>query len=432
MTTTSDPFAGVRAVADAVLYEGYLLYPYRRSSVKSQMRWQFGVLAPRDWIEAHGVPDPGVAGSAESWFQQAECLVEASDAARVRVRLRFLHLQRRQLVERLPSGELREVDALDVDGARQLSFDEGLPRDIDATAELGDELSVPVEIGGDHVDEPVPGRRAARLRRTSWPLSAVLRLHAEPAHTPFPLRRLRIRAENVARLDDASAPRDAALRRSLLAAHLLVEISDGRFLSLLEPPEWAAPAAAACENRHVFPVLAGQRDNLLLCSPIILYDHPRIAPESAGDLHDATEIDEILSLRTRTLTDAEKREARATDPRAAAIVDRVDAMPPEVLAKLHGAWRSLDGNPDAVSVAGARVTPGSRVRLRPRRRGTDAHDMFLAGRTARVHAVLHDVDGSIYVAVTVDDDPGADLHDWYGRYLHFSPDEIEPLAEGSA
>ena len=35
-----------RQVADAVLYEGYLLYPSRATSSKNQIRWQFGVLGP--------------------------------------------------------------------------------------------------------------------------------------------------------------------------------------------------------------------------------------------------------------------------------------------------------------------------------------------------------------------------------------------------
>jgi signal transduction histidine kinase len=52
-------------------------------------------------------------------------------------------------------------------------------------------------------------------------------------------------------------------------------------------------------------------------------------------------IDEILSLRTLTLTDEEKRKARATGPRAAAIIDRVEEFPREVLERLHGAVRSL-------------------------------------------------------------------------------------------
>ena len=171
----------------------------------------------------------------------------------------------------------------------------------------------------------------------------------------------------------------------------------------------------------------------MLSSPIIMYDHPGVAPESPGDLFDAGEIDEILSLRTLTLTDAEKREARATDPRAKAIVDRVDALPEEVFARLHGAVRSLRSvapEDDAVTIDGVRVARGSRVRLAPRRSGTDAHDVFLRDRTARVQAVLLDVEDDRHVAVVLEDDPGADLHEWYGRYYYFAPAELIPIADG--
>ena len=81
----------------------------------------------------------------------------------------------------------------------------------------------------------------------------------------------------------------------------------------------------------------------MLSSPIILYDHPELAPESPGELYDGTEIDEILTLRTMALSDDEKAEARATDPRAAALLDRVDSMDPQVLARLHGTLRSPAG-----------------------------------------------------------------------------------------
>ena len=94
----------------------------------------------------------------------------------------------------------------------------------------------------------------------------------------------------------------------------------------------------------------------MLSSPVILYDHPRIAAESTGDLFDSTEIDEILTLRTLALTDEEKREARATDPRAADLLDRLDGLPPEMLERMHGAIRYL-GPPGG----GGRGAAGERV-----------------------------------------------------------------------
>jgi hydrogenase maturation protease len=79
----------------------------------------------------------------------------------------------------------------------------------------------------------------------------------------------------------------------------------------------------------------------MLSSPIILYDYPRIAPESAGDLFDGTEIDEILSLRIMTLTDEEKREMSQSDERAREMLERTETMPVEQWMKLHGVLRGL-------------------------------------------------------------------------------------------
>jgi hypothetical protein len=192
----------------------------------------------------------------------------------------------------------------------------------------------------------------------------------------------------------------------------------------------------------------------MLVSPIILDDYPQVAEESGGALFDSTEIDEILSLRVLTLTDDEKAQARATDPRAAEIVDRCDALGPEAMARLHGTRRNPPPDPglvpelpdgvewwdpeadtavrpelDGVLVGGVRIARGSLVRLRPARRA-DAQDLFYGGRTARVATVHADVDGAVHVGVTLRDDPAAELHDWYGRYLYFAPDELEPLAPG--
>ncbi|MFD1045910.1 hypothetical protein ACFQ1S_10220 [Kibdelosporangium lantanae] len=216
-----------------------------------------------------------------------------------------------------------------------------------------------------------------------------------------------------------------ALRHALVSTHALMSLSAGKFLSATDPPEWASVATRECRSDGLWPVLTGD-GGTVLCSPIILYDYPSIAPESTGNLYDGTEIDEILTLRTITLTDAEKREARATDPRAAEIIDRVDNMPPELMDRLHGTvryLRSVTNEPDSVTVNGVRVTKGSRVRLKPNRRA-DAHDMFLVDRVATVQAVLLDVDDGWHVAVALE---GEELYAAHGRYRYFAPDEIEPL-----
>jgi hypothetical protein len=444
-------FELARKVADAVLYEGYLLYPYRASAAKNQARWQFGVLMPRLWSE-HGPDEP--------WATQTECLLEPEEATTVRVLVRFLHVQAKTVeVVDVEAGTFHEADTLPVDGSELVPWDEAAELEVAVEAPLArlleGELATPFERPGGRRVEPVhdaAGRLVGRTVRRRWPVLGSVKLSAERLEGPYGLVRLRLVLENATAWNDPGADRSVALRHSLVAAHSLIGIDQGVFLSLLDPPEWAKPAAEACQNLHTWPVLIGDegRRDAMLSSPIILYDHPTIAPESPGDLFDATEIDEILTLRTMALTEDEKREARATDERAAAIIDRVDNMPPELLERLHGAVRYLKGvegteeeepelvpwwdpgadrtvspETDGVVVAGVTVARGSRVRLRPGQRA-DAQDMFLAGRLATVEAVFLDVDGSRHLAVTLDEDPAADLQRWHGRFLYFSPDEVEP------
>jgi hypothetical protein len=226
---------------------------------------------------------------------------------------------------------------------------------------------------------------------------------------------------------------------------------------MTDPPEWASAEVDACRSSGCWPVLAGPEGSrqVMLAAPIILPEHPQIARESPGELFDGTEIDEILTLRTLALSDEEKAAARATDPRAAALIDRVDAMDAPTMQQLHGTIRAMTGGrpvtgqadapqgsglpwwdpgadtsvspgTDFVVVNGQRIARGSRVILRPGARRADAQDMFLAGRAALVEAVLLDVDDTSYLAVTLSDDPAADLQAAHGRFRYFSPDEVEP------
>ena len=280
----------------------------------------------------------------------------------------------------------------------------------------------------------------------------MVRIESEHCPGPYPLTKLRVTIENHTDWCDTTVRRDVVMRRSLVAVHTLIHSDDATFLSLLEPPEFAKALVDDCSNIGTFPVLIGDPDRptTVLSSPIILYDHPLVATESPGDMCDATEIDEILALRILTLTDDEKRLARSTDPRAAAIVDRIEGFSPEVFASLHGEMRTVgDGtvqadvlpwwepavdaavNPweDTIAIAGVNVAKGSRVRLHPGRSGrrTDAQDLFLEGMDAVVEGVFLDVDGASHVAVLLEDDPSADLQRAQGRFLYFHPDELDPL-----
>ena len=420
----------VRKIADAVLYEGYILYPYRASSQKNRSRWQFGVVM---------APGYAAADPSETSFTRAECVLEHSGQPSVRVLLRFLQVQRRT-----SGGE---------------SWDEAVEREVEAAADaaalFGGEVTREFTVeGGEDREEDVVRRRE--------PLAGAVTVRAVEVPGPWRALKLQVKVENRTGLGSVPQRREDALPTSLVAAHTIITAEGGKFLSMTDPPEWARPAVAECRNEGGWPVLADPDGGVMLSSPIILYDHPELAAESPGELYDGTEIDEILTLRTMALSDDEKAEARATDPRAAALLDRVDSMDPQVLARLHGTLRSPRPRPaaeppvlteagetsvpwwdpdadasvspdtDSVPIGGRAIARGSLVRLRPGARRTDAQDMFLAGRIAEVQAVLHDVDDNPYLAVSLYGQPDEDLRIAHGRFLYFMPDEVEPYEAEAA
>jgi hypothetical protein len=428
-----------RAVADAVLYEGYLLHPYRASEAKNRSRWQFGVLGP---------PLASESAFGEPPTMSMQCLL--TPGGHVTVHLRFLHLQVRD-VERLESGGSdNHVPSLRIGDRTLLSWDEAVEHEVTVPPFVTD-FPVHVPAFSDftplHSAHSPSDPPAGRFVRRRWPLTARVGLSFSPLRLPGgPLTRLTVTVSN--EHPSPVADKQSAARHSLLGAHLLIEAHGCSFVSVQDPPPFAAEAAADCTQNRCWPVLAGPPGtaDVLLGAPIILYDHPRPAAESPGELFDLTEIDEILALRVLTMTDAEKAEARATDPRAAAVIDRCDALSRPEWERLHGARRdppavddvpwwvpavdgSVDPMRDTVDVGGVTIGRDSRVVLRPARRA-DAQDLFLDGRLAKVTAVVADVDGRTHVAVALVDDPNADLHEWYGRYYYFAPDEIEPATEG--
>lgn len=435
-----------RAVADAVLYEGYLLYPYRATSRKNQSRWQFGVLGP---------PGAADAGLGEDECLSAQFLVENADA--ITLVVRFLQLQHRGAERDTGCRRYQPVDELTTASGSWLSWDEAveveLPLGPLELAQPPQQWTLPVAAQAGTDLEAVAG---GRLVRTRQDVRASLTVAVE---RDGDVNRITVTVRNTGAAVDVTADaKDSVIARSLIGTHVIAEARGGQFISLLEPPAHAAAAAARCHQHRCFPVLAGPagEHDLLLISPIILYDHPEIAEQSEGALYDSTEIDEILTLRVMTMTDEEKAQARATDPLAAQIIDRCDAMSADAMQRLHGVLRdphlgersdapglipeipegvqwwdpladtAVRPETDAVLVNGVRIARGSRVRLHPARRA-DAQDLFIAGKIARVTSVHEDVDGNQHVGVVVDDDPAADLHDWYGRYLYFAPDEVEPL-----
>jgi hypothetical protein len=284
--------AAVEKIANAVLYEGYLLYPYRASAVKNQQRFNFGVLYPPSYCDS--------TGGSEACQMQTECLLKGERGTTIEVKVRFLQMiardGRQEGIERDVSTPLCSVESV-----RRVAM-----RQAFAFGDLRGEL----ELSASRVDDQVS--------------------------------KLCLRIRNLSKTE-ATESRDSALLLALVSAHSILRVERGGFLSAIDPPNAYRAAADECRNVGTWPVLAGReyQTDLMLSSPIILYDYPQIAPESPGDLCDGTEIDEILALRILTMTEAEKLEVRNGDDRARLILERTEMLPREHFEKLHGALRGL-------------------------------------------------------------------------------------------
>ena len=352
-------------IARSVLYEGYLLYPYRPSALKNARRCTFGTLYPESQIAGTGGPD-------RSAFR-SEMIFSGPAGSRISVLGRYL----------LDEEETEVAFETTVAEARR--------------EQLGDaELAF----------------SSIRVRDDLFKLTVTLRNTGDS--------------------------------QSLISAHAVVTVETGELISLTDPPAEFAKDASDCRNDGVWPVLIGApgTHDTMLAAPIILPDHPEVAPESVGDLCDATEIEEILTLRILTLTDEEKAEVRASQSRARHILEQAEGLPMEHMLKLHGtirglapagseAWSKWDtwaNRPpvDTITVGGAELKAGDRVRLKPGGRA-DIFDLALQGRTAVIAGIEQDFENKVHVAVVIDDDPGRDLGEMRqtGHRFFFSPEEIE-------
>jgi hypothetical protein len=350
----------VEKIADAVLYEGYILYPYRPSAVKNQQRWNFGALCP----ESYSVAQRGT----ENWTMQTECLVQTKPGTVVNIRVRFLHLLERQVAEPDPGCQsdltvcghqhfgtsnlhYAIVPSLEVNGKRVQTWQEAVERRAFVPAfQLGKDNAettrtlflFPASESIEQLLDETSGKTAGVLVRKQQGIEGAVDVTA--VRMAGNVTKLNVQILNLTAFKSAGENnRDEALMRSFVSTHTILNLDQGEFVSLLDPPDNCRDAAASCNNVGTYPVLVGEEGarDCMLSSPIILYDYPQIAPESAGNLYDGTEIDEILTLRIMTLTDEEKREMRDADDRGRQILERTEMLPAEQLLKMHGAMKGV-------------------------------------------------------------------------------------------
>ena len=321
----------IRAIADAVLYEGYVLWPYRRSALKNQRRFTFGGVYPPSHSARH--PDDRSAIT-------TEMLLEAHAQARVTAAVRFLHVVRRTAAQRRGDA-LEAVDEIVVGGERYLTWEEAREREIElpalTLARPGSGHTIPIEIAAG-CDQELLGDRGALIREWS-----ALRGEARLEALPVAGRVWRVSATVTNLTRFGGHAREDALALTFCSTHMMLRVDGGAFASLADPPPHLSAAAAECRNEGIWPALVGdpaKRDRIL-SAPIILEDFPRVAPESPGDLFDGGEIDQLLILNILALTDEEKAEMAATDARAREILERTQRLTPEQLMALHGTIREF-------------------------------------------------------------------------------------------
>jgi hypothetical protein len=299
-------FSSVEKIAKAVLYEGYILYPYRPSSTKNRQRWNFGTLYPRGWAELQRPAEPS--------RMVTECLVQASPETKLDLRVRFLQF--------VPSAENE-------------NWEQGVER-------WADQNELPLtQLCEETVSLDLAFQETERVEGLK-PLHGNLSISAEVL--PERLCKVRLELQNTTFISKpGELLRAQMLLQSMISAHLLLGVNNGEFVSLLDPPADSADAVKSCQNSGAFPVLVGEEGlrSMMLSSPIILYDYPQIAPESAGDFFDGTEMDEMLALRVMTLSEEEKEVMRQGDEYARQILERTETLPTEHWMKVHGAIRGM-------------------------------------------------------------------------------------------
>ncbi|WP_367325538.1 hypothetical protein [Streptomyces sp. HUAS ZL42] len=326
----SDPpdLADVEKITRTCLYEGYLLWPYRRSALKNTKRWTFGGVFPAVCADALGEP-----------ATMTTQVLHEGPPDDLTVRVRFL-----QVVDRTVMQDGRRVDELTVAGERYVSWQEVTEREVVLT---GVHRTAAVAVPEGTATEELPGAAACLVR--SWrQLTGRVEVAAEPVADG--VRRLTVRIANSTPCPvpqpGTRHAREAAAPYAFVSTHTVLHSDSGRFVSLLDPPLALRDPAAACRNEGTWPVLVGSdagdgRGHTVLSSPVTLYDFPRVAPESPGDLFDGTEIDQLLVLSVLSMTDEERAEARASDPRAREILDRCAGLGTDDLMALHGTIREF-------------------------------------------------------------------------------------------
>jgi hypothetical protein len=353
-------------LVDSLLFEGYALYPYTPGATKNATPTPFGIVYPSDYArnETHAFDR-----------MQMQGIVTDADA--------------------LVTGEIRFLQA---SGDKHKA--------VERRVQLG---AAPSTVNFEF--DELEGKAELLVERL-----------------PSGMGRVTLQVENVTPLSDeeATGDRKDALLKSMLSTHLLLRVEGGH--KFLSPLERGDDGVAGCCQVNTWPVLATPNDDALLAPTFMLPDHPEIAPESVNDFFDGTEIEEALVLHIQALSDKEREEISAQDPKVREMLARADATTPQELMDLHGRVRIEDPPGEReVTIDGVTYRRGQKVILHPPQ-DADVYDKMLNGRTATIHRLFLRVDDRLHLGVTIDDDPMQEILGESGRFLFFFAEEVEVVS----
>jgi hydrogenase maturation protease len=325
-----------------LLYEGYALYPYHRSAAKNQKPIPFGVVFPKLYNDYNQYAHSKM---------QTECIVTGSYDLALSITIRFLHLKKIELFQRVASDE-NYIPAYDLTIGnkfyqtgwqtieRKISTGDLLISDLIKQKKL-----IPFEFDKTCNTEYLPDEEkivTAKQIDTVSEINGIVNIGAAPVENIQNAFKVTVTITNNTAIEKAeSTTRDEALSQSFLSTHTILQSPNGEFISHQNPGINWKTIIEQCENISAWPILIDEGNTTLLASPIVLYDYPKINPQSPGDLFDSTEIEEALLLHVAVLSDEEKKRIAQTDEKLKAMLEKVHNVTPEDLINFHSGLKHI-------------------------------------------------------------------------------------------
>lgn len=322
-----------------LLYEGYSLFPYYRSSIKNQKPIPFGVIFPKDYHAFHEFSFSEI---------QSQTVLISSNELTVNIGIRFLHLRKTELFQKVnDAGDNHDfvpTGSFDVNGKTYQAGWQTIERKINTgqlpiADLLKESKTIPIEFDNMNEGEIIFNEEKEIVARQTTSVCAIkgnIKIKAEKINDKANAFRLTVTVINLTPVRNAPAiSRDDVFMESFLSTHIILQTENGIFISHQDTGDEWKDAIGACANVNTWPILIDKGNTTLLSSPIILYDYPEINSKSSGILFDSTEIEEALLLHVNLLSDEDKKRIGSNDEKLQAMLNRVNSMTPEDLRAYH-------------------------------------------------------------------------------------------------